>query len=219
MKYSGALRIALPLPLRRVFDYAPAKDVDTVRTGVRVKVPLQKRTVVGVVCDQVARAEVPISKLKAVTQVLDAEPVFSESVFKLLHWAATYYHHPVGEVLHTALPVALRRGGNLQPTLPRRWYITSEGGCSRTMLSDRAVIQRQVLAVLADAELKGVPEAALRAHNPSVLSALRRLEARGWVSSALDDSTTVVQAHHTTEQQLNSAQSESSTQVDSNLEQ
>ena len=84
MKFSGALRVALPLPLRRVFDYAPAKDLDVVRTGVRVKVPLQKRTVVGVVCDQVAHAEVPISKLKAVTQVLDAEPVFSEPVFKLL---------------------------------------------------------------------------------------------------------------------------------------
>ena len=54
MKFSGALRVALPLPLRRVFDYAPAKDLDVVRTGVRVKVPLQKRTVVGVVCDQVA---------------------------------------------------------------------------------------------------------------------------------------------------------------------
>ena len=76
MKYSGALRVALPLPVRRVFDYAPAKDIDVVRTGVRVRVPLQKRTVVGVVCDQVARAELTNSKLKAVMQVLDAEPVF-----------------------------------------------------------------------------------------------------------------------------------------------
>jgi len=219
MKFSGALRVALPLPLRRVFDYAPAKDLDVVRTGVRVKVPLQKRTVVGVVCDQVAHSEVSISKLKAVTQVLDAEPVFSESVFKLLHWASTYYHHPVGEVLHTALPVALRRGGNLQPPLPRRWYITVQGGRGRAMLPERAVIQRQVLAELADAELKGVPEAALRAHNPRVLNALRRLEARGWVSSVLDDSTTVVQAHHAKEQQLTSAQSESCTQVVSHLEQ
>ena len=62
MKHSGALRVALPLPLRRVFDYALAEDADVIRTGVRVRVPLQKRTVVGVVCGQVTRAEVPISK-------------------------------------------------------------------------------------------------------------------------------------------------------------
>ncbi|HBK75502.1 MAG TPA: primosomal protein N', partial [Gammaproteobacteria bacterium] len=159
------------------------------------------------------RAEVPISKLKAVTQVLDVEPVFSEPLFQLLRWASTYYHHPVGEVLHTALPVALRRGGNLRPTLPRHWFITSEGGCSRATLSERAVIQRQVLAELADAESIGVPEATLRSRNPRVLSALRRLEARGWVSSAFDDSTTVVQAHQTNDQHLTPAQSESSAQV------
>ena len=32
------------------------------------------------------------------------------STFELLRWAADYYHHPLGEVIAAALPVALREG-------------------------------------------------------------------------------------------------------------
>ncbi|MCC7758424.1 primosomal protein N', partial [Klebsiella pneumoniae] len=41
---------------------------------------------------------------------LDDEPVFSTTVWRLLMWAAEYYHHPIGDVLFHALPVMLRQG-------------------------------------------------------------------------------------------------------------
>ncbi|ETJ37215.1 Chromosome partition protein MukB, partial [human gut metagenome] len=35
----------------------------------------------------------PLNELKAVVEVLDVEPVFTHSVWRLLLWAADYYHH------------------------------------------------------------------------------------------------------------------------------
>ena len=46
----------------------------------------------------------------ALLEALDDEPVFSTTVWRLLMWAAEYYHHPIGDVLFHALPVMLRQG-------------------------------------------------------------------------------------------------------------
>ena len=56
-------------------------------------------------------SELPLNELKAVVEVLDSEPVFTHSVWRLLLWAADYYHHPIGDVLFHALPILLRQGG------------------------------------------------------------------------------------------------------------
>ena len=55
--------------------------------------------------------ELPLNELKAVVEVLDVEPVFTHSIWRLLLWAADYYHHPIGDVLFHALPILLRQGG------------------------------------------------------------------------------------------------------------
>ena len=47
-------------------------------------------------------------RLKTIERILDDNPVFTDSLTGLLLWAADYYHHPVGEVFQTALPVKLR---------------------------------------------------------------------------------------------------------------
>jgi primosomal protein N' (replication factor Y) len=52
-------------------------------------------------------------KLKKVKQVLDHDPVMSGSVMDLVMWSAGYYHYPVGEVVHAALPGKLRKPGNI----------------------------------------------------------------------------------------------------------
>ncbi len=97
------VQVVVPVPLRQHFDYqcdsAPVP-------GTRVLVPFGRRKLVGLVisCDPPSSSR----KLKRVEQVLDLHPVIGSSLLKLLHWAAKYYHHPIGEVISSALPVLLR---------------------------------------------------------------------------------------------------------------
>lgn len=112
MNKKPILRIALPTPLRRMFDYLPpgGVDVQNLSPGVRVKVPFQSRSLVGILQAVVDTPSVPVDKLKQATEVLDEVPVLTGEIEKLCHWAADYYHYSLGEVMAAALPVALRKG-------------------------------------------------------------------------------------------------------------
>jgi len=106
------LRVALPTPLRRQFDYLPPQDVDftSLVPGMRVVVPFQSRTLTGVLISLEKTSDLPYEKLKQAWSVIDDSPIFTDDVYKLCHWAAEYYHYSLGEVLSSALPSPLRKG-------------------------------------------------------------------------------------------------------------
>src|SRR5688572_24023762 len=99
------LRVALPLPLPRLFDYAPpagaAATVDAI--GRRVRVPFGPRELTGVVVAVDAPAAT-IPELRAALAWLDGGAMFHGELFDSLRWLARYTHAPLGEVLATALP-------------------------------------------------------------------------------------------------------------------
>ena len=101
--------VALPVPLPRTFDYLLPEGM-AVKAGCRVRVPFGKQERIGIVAAVSERSELPLDELKPVAEALDDEPVFSTTVWRLLMWAAEYYHHPIGDVLFHALPVMLRQG-------------------------------------------------------------------------------------------------------------
>lgn len=109
------LRIALPTPLRRLFDYLLPQDIDTkaLIPGVRVMVPFQSRKLVGVLIEVTTESNLPYEKLKYAEKVLDDAPILSQEIFQLCQWAADYYHYALGEVLSNALPALLRKGKSL----------------------------------------------------------------------------------------------------------
>lgn len=104
------LRIALPTPLRRLFDYLPPQGLDynLLKPGIRVRVPFQSRQLVGVLVSLEKKSSVAYEKLKTVSAILDSEPILSGDVWQLCCWAADYYHYALGEVLMSALPKLLR---------------------------------------------------------------------------------------------------------------
>lgn len=100
------LDVAVPVPLRQTFTYHFERDV---RPGCRVRVPFGNRKLIGVV---VGKCEPPeqTDKIKAIENVIDEMPVFDDTQLQLCRWLSQYYHHSLGEVLTTALPVLLRKG-------------------------------------------------------------------------------------------------------------
>ncbi len=108
------LRVAIPTPLRRLFDYLPPSKSDIEpKPGVRVRVSFGRRQAIGIIVELASESDVPPAKLKAVMEILDNESIFPDPLFNALLWSADYYHHPVGDVFATALPSLLRQGEKL----------------------------------------------------------------------------------------------------------
>jgi len=132
-------RVALPLPLPRLFDYRPAAgheptDADI---GRRVRVPFGTRELVGVVAEVGATAgaaDEETAVLKQALAVLDPAPLFDGELLDSLRWLARYTHAPLGEVLATALPGPLRHGEPLTDTHAWAWQLTEAGQTGRERL-------------------------------------------------------------------------------------
>ena len=110
------LRIAVPSPLRCTFDYKlPEKlrskiDNQTPLAGMRVKVEFGRRVLIGLVVDIPNTSELPLEKIKDISDIIDSSPIVPSGLFSLFIWAANYYQHPLGEALFTALPSLIRKG-------------------------------------------------------------------------------------------------------------
>jgi primosomal protein N' (replication factor Y) len=113
------IQVAIPVPMPQLFDYkidslcpsnvAVANTSHTVLVGCRVLVPFGPRKCVGIIVRVDVESEYEIKKLKSVVEVLDHTAVCSEQMLTLGKWMSEYYHYPIGEVLHTLLPAALRK--------------------------------------------------------------------------------------------------------------
>ena len=122
-----ALQLALPVPLPTLFDYAPPPGhvAGPGDVGRRLRVPFGAREMVGIVAGLASVA--PESPLREADGFLDDQPVLSGELWDSLHWLARYLHAPLGEVLATALPAALRRGEPLPDIADHGWRLTEAG--------------------------------------------------------------------------------------------
>ncbi|MCY4450940.1 MAG: primosomal protein N' [Immundisolibacterales bacterium] len=178
------VRVAVPNPLRRWFEYLPpAGDPGTsrLRPGMRVKVPFGGSVRIGVVLETGAEPEIDPGKLRRVAECLDEEPSIPPPLLRLLTWAASYYHHPIGEVFRTALPAGLRRARREGPAA-RAWRLTESAATSGSL--PRAPRQAALVAALENAAREGgepwLDEARL-ASIPNWRPAMRALARKGWV--------------------------------------
>ncbi|HBK56552.1 MAG TPA: primosomal protein N' [Xanthomonadales bacterium] len=171
------LRIALPRPLPTLFDYL-APDADPVGPdwlGCRVRVPFGSGRLIGVVAALGTidpGAEGPVCK--RIEARLDPISPFGGELWDSLHWAARYYHEPLGQVLATALPALLRAGEALPDTQTYGWRLTEAGATARSGLRIGGR-PRRLADALADACRD---EAALDDHLPGWRSIARDLARR-----------------------------------------
>ena len=100
---SSLVEVALPIPLRRTFNYRVPGPVPP--PGCRVRVPFRGRVMAGWTVGP--GAEVP--GLRDVERLLDRESLLSAELWSLAEWVAEYYVAPLGMVLRSIFPVALTR--------------------------------------------------------------------------------------------------------------
>lgn len=141
------VHVALPVPLKRTFDYLCADNLLPV-IGSRVRVPFGRRKLVGIVVGVGTESTLPLDSLKTVDEVIDEQSLFAPPMWNLLRWAADYYHYPLGEVLFHALPIPLRQGKPAQRSVTYYWHITALGLTTPLDGLKRSPKQQQALAAL-----------------------------------------------------------------------
>jgi primosomal protein N' (replication factor Y) len=127
------VRVAVPSPLRRLFDYLVPdtvfqENVDhPADVGCRVAVTFGRREVIGLIIEKATTSDFDIGKLKPINRLLDSAPLVPDQLFELFGWAANYYQYPMGDALFSTLPVLLRKGEPLPKLGTRHWRLTQKG--------------------------------------------------------------------------------------------
>jgi primosomal protein N' (replication factor Y) len=166
------LQVALDAPLARLFDYlAPGALPSDI--GRRVRVPFGKREQVGIVVGLVDSASVAVEQLRPVIEIDRQLAPLPLEVMQLARFAADYYQHPLGPVLLSLLPPALKRA-NFRAPAPRAYTLTPAGRDYCTAIPARATAQQRLAELLANGPVAAEHVAELR-------TALRDWLRKGWV--------------------------------------
>jgi primosomal protein N' (replication factor Y) len=167
-------RVALDSSNFRVFDYGvPDSLEDRVRIGVRVQVPLRNQICEGIVI--ALQAKSGESELRNLKGVCAAGLSLSPSGVALAEWIASYYRCPLGLVIKSFLPGAVRRKGAshaVQCTV----RLNPQGAVGEKPLTKA---QQRLVAVLE--EYQEMPRAELLRAASTSAATLRRLELDGIV--------------------------------------
>ena len=141
------LKIALDVPLDRLFDYA--SNGQTARVGQRVLVPFGRKTVIGIVMGSADESDIPTEKLKAIIQIFADEPPLDSHTLNLIQFSADYYHYPLGQALLSILPARLKQ---IEPAKTREHFtyrLTATGQhCSVDQLGKRQQVLRRIFQAL-----------------------------------------------------------------------
>lgn len=172
------VRVALDVPLSMLFDYVVEGNTE-VLPGQRVLVPFGRKQQLGVAMECLAESEIPLERLKPITQVLTDIPPLPASLLTLLKFCSSYYQFPLGMTVLAALPNRLRTAEGYQVKQIPHYGLSEVGrNIDPATLPKRRVVQRRIMEALRNGALSG---AALRELSSSAPAAVKQLLAEGWI--------------------------------------
>lgn len=145
------VQVGINRALYQTFDYKLKYDGNADLRGCRVKGSFgqsRRANEIGIIIAIGASSNYPYKKLKECT-LMEEHSLIAPDVFKMMLFAAHYYHYPLGQTLPLALPKPLRDGGEAS-------YREIPGLCSdinpvmleNCLLKLRSVRQRELLIEL-----------------------------------------------------------------------
>ena len=181
------LKIALDVPLDRLFDYT--NNGFRAQLGARVVVSFAGRNLVGVVMEIAQVSDVPLEKLKPVIHVFD-DVVFGAADFKLLKFCADYYHYPLGQTLIAALPLRLRQ---IKPAVTRKSYVYALNAQANVdEIPKKQIVLHKIAYTLLQSTLEanihtgagavGLSANVLADISPGWRKAIAQLQDKGWIT-------------------------------------
>ncbi len=176
------VRVALDVPLSKLFDYSLDNGTDIV-PGQLVWVPFGRRIMAGVVMESVTDSVFPVERIKPVLKVVDNIPPMPADLLGLFRFCSEYYHYPLGATVLSGLPGRLRSCHKVVLKDSVRYMLSDSGrNLDINFLPKRSVVQRRILAAL---QLGTLSHVQVRALSPRGPSALKSLQDAGWVKPCL----------------------------------
>ena len=120
------VQVAVPVPMRQLFTYQVSSNISVInlRVGERVIVPFAGRNLVAVIITITDQCDIDNAKLKTIIERQNDDYIFSSTELNFLQQCANYYHYPIGEVIHQALPKLLRQTATIDIEEPELWHIS-----------------------------------------------------------------------------------------------
>ena len=192
------LRVALDVPLPKLFDYRFAGAVRS-DIGLRVLVPFRSKRAVGVIMEIAANSEIAESRLRPIYKILRDVPPLSREWLALAEFCSGYYHKPLGEVVMAALPPRLRTAKAV-PQDVDNYAITAAGEDALRTLPKRRTRMRTILARLEHGQTSATE---LAESARGARSLLRECLESGWIRPAesTPQGSAFVSAHRLTQEQ------------------
>ena len=98
--------VAFPISQYQVFTYEiPKQFAEIVSVGVRVRAPIGKRILPGIIV-KITKDTSFTGKTRKISEVIDDTPIIDESLWQLIQWISNYYITPLGKAA-TVFPVNL----------------------------------------------------------------------------------------------------------------
>ena len=190
--FKGAciVRVALPVPLRRLFDYRCAGEPPA--PGARVRVPFGSGQRVGLAVEVTNSTALAPAQLKSIIAILDESSLLDAELLATARWAANYWQGSLGDALFSALPAALRDGRSLPGRRVDGWQISSAGS---TALNQGRAPRGATTALLTALAAGSLQADTARALPPAQRAALNRLRNLGWIEPLAEASTIDLAAH------------------------
>jgi primosomal protein N' (replication factor Y) (superfamily II helicase) len=118
-------RIIVPAPLKEPLIYSIPQSLEQqIAPGIRVLVPLQKRTVTGIVLGFVGESS--MAQAKPIIAPLDHQPLLDHQLLELARWISRYYLTSLGEVVAAMMPPNSRRQSQRTVVLERADPVITE---------------------------------------------------------------------------------------------
>ncbi len=110
------VEVAVPIPVPDALVYAVPEGLEPPAPGTRVRVPVGRRRLTGVVMAHRAQAPEGV-KVRPLLEVLDLEPALGRDLLELAEFVAEYYLAPIGDAAKVMTPTDLPPWGDRRVTL------------------------------------------------------------------------------------------------------
>ena len=99
--------VILPIPLERLFTYSVTKaEYEFLEKGMRVAVPFGKSKIYTAIVFNFHQNPPEKYQAKDIHQILDSEPIITNTQLDLWSWMSKYYMCTLGDIVRAALPSA-----------------------------------------------------------------------------------------------------------------
>jgi primosomal protein N' (replication factor Y) len=170
----STVQVAVDVPLWETFSYLTNQPL---QSGQRVQISFGPRILCGIVTNTELTESGYAERLKTVDRVFDELPPLPAEFLALVRFASTYYHHPFGQTLFTALPTSLREPKAVRLLDRRGWRLTAQGADAVVPVHHK--VRHALFAALSTDAV--TETAALRSISPQSGKTMDEWQEKGWV--------------------------------------